>query len=95
MADEKLTKGLGIFDKKQPNCTILLIFVFYLSFMICILFKIVGFDQIWTVVQQKFGTANENLLSSKYPTLFVGSSPKTIIIFYRALSLPVLANYSV
>ncbi len=52
--DRKLTKSHSNFEIKQPNCTILFIFVCQLSFIDCILSKIVGFDQLWTAVQLVF-----------------------------------------
>ncbi len=55
---EKLTKSLSNFENKQPKCTILFIFVSRLSFLDCILSKIVGFDQLWTALQQKLVTAD-------------------------------------
>ncbi len=46
------------------------IFVFQLSFIDCILSKIVGFDQFWTAFQQKLATANSNLVFFKMPNTF-------------------------
>ncbi len=66
IADGKLTKKLGNFEMKQPNCTILFIFVFELSFIDFILSKIVGFDQLWTTVQQKLVTADRKLQNAQY-----------------------------
>ncbi len=68
--DRKLTKSLGNFEIKQTNCTILFIFVFELSFIDCILFKIAGFDQLWTAVQSKLVTANRKLVFLKMPNTF-------------------------
>ncbi len=70
IADRKLTKSLINFEIKQPNCTILFIFVFELCFIDCILFKIVGFDQVWTAVQQKLVTTNRKLVFLKMPNTF-------------------------
>ena len=53
IANGKLTKSLGNFENKQPNCTILFIFVFQSSFIDCVFSKIVDFDQLWTAFQQK------------------------------------------
>jgi hypothetical protein len=68
--DEKSTKGLGNFENKQPNCTILFIFVYQLSFIGCILSKIVSLDQLWTAFQQKLVTANRKLVFFKMPNTF-------------------------
>ncbi len=48
---QKIDKSLGNFENKQPNCTIVFILVFELSFIDCILSKIVGFDQLWMAVR--------------------------------------------
>ncbi len=65
-----MTKGLGNFENKQPNRTILFIFVFQLSVIDSILSKIVGFDQLWTAVQQKLVTANRKLVFFEMPNTF-------------------------
>ncbi len=70
IADSKLTKSIGNFENKQPNCTILFIFVYQLPFIDCILSKIVGFDQLWTAFHQKLVTANRKLVSFKMPNTF-------------------------
>ncbi len=70
IADEKLTKSHSNFENKQPNCTILFIFVLQLPFIDCILSKIVGFDQLWTAVQQKLVTTNRKLVFFKMPNTF-------------------------
>jgi hypothetical protein len=51
IADKKLTKSLRNFENKQPNCSIMSIFVFQVPFIDCILSEIVSFDQLWTVLQ--------------------------------------------
>ncbi len=56
--DVKLTKSFSNFKIKQLNCTLMFIFVFEFSFIDCILSKMVGFDQLWTAVQQKLVTNN-------------------------------------
>ncbi len=70
IADRNLTKSLSNFEIKQPNCTILFIFVFELSFIDCTLSKIVGFDLFWTAVQQKLVNANRKLVFFKVPNTF-------------------------
>ncbi len=67
IVDGKTTKSLSNYENKQPNRTILFIFVFELPFNDYILSKIVGFDQLWTAFQQKFVTANRKLVFFKMP----------------------------
>ncbi len=55
---------------KQPNYTILFIFVFKLAFIDCVLFKVVGFDQLWTEFKQKLATDNRKLVFFKMPNTF-------------------------
>ncbi len=69
-SEGKPTKSFSNFEIKQPNFTILFIFVFKLSFIDCILSKIVGFDQLWTAFQQKLVTANRKLAFFKMPNTF-------------------------
>ncbi len=83
--DKKLTKSLGNFENKQPNCTILFIFVFKLSFVDCILSKIVGYDQFLTAFQQKLVTDNRKLVFLKMPDTFCHLLSKTVVIFYCVL----------
>ncbi len=70
IADKKSTKSLSNFENKQPNCTVLFIFVFELSFIDCTLSKIVGFDQFCTAVEQKLVTANRKLVYFKMSNTF-------------------------
>ncbi len=60
---------LGSATLKINNITVhLRSFLFIiLSFIICILSKIVGFDQLWTQIQQKLVKANKKLVSFKIP----------------------------
>ncbi len=48
IADGKLTKSLGNYENKQPNCAMKFIFVFILAFIYYVLSKVEGFDQLWT-----------------------------------------------
>ncbi len=78
-----MTKSLSNFEIKPPNCTILFIIVFELPFIDCILSKNVGFDQLWTAVQQKLvTTAKRKLVFFKMPNTFAGLLSKTVVIFY-------------
>jgi hypothetical protein len=70
IADGKLTKSLGNFENKQPNCTLLFFFVLSLSFIDCILSKSVGFGPLWMASQQKLMTANRKLVFFKMPNTF-------------------------
>ncbi len=77
IADKKSSKSLSRFEIKQPDCPMFFIFVFQLSFIDCILSKIVGFDQLWTIVQQKLVAANGKLVFFKmFDTFcrFIGQS---------------------
>ncbi len=85
IADEKLTKSLDNFENKQPNCTILFIFLFQSSSIDCILSKIVGFDQLWTASEQKLVTANRKLVFLKTPNTLVSLLSKTVVMFYRVV----------
>ncbi len=68
--DEKLTKSFAHFERKQPNCTFSFIFVFQLTFIDCILSKIVGLDQLWKAIQQKLVTAIGKLVFFKMLNTF-------------------------
>ncbi len=46
------------------------IFVYHLPFIVCILSKIVGFDQLWTVIQQELVATNRNLVFFKMSNTF-------------------------
>ncbi len=65
-----MTKSLGNFENKQPDCTLLFIFVFQLYFSDCILAKIVCLDQLLTAMQQKLLPANRKLVFFKMPSTF-------------------------
>jgi hypothetical protein len=81
--EKQLTKNLSCFEKIQPHCKSSYIFVYFSSFIVCMVSKVIGFDQLWTTIQQKLATANRKLLFLKVSlTLFVSLSCK-IIIFYR------------
>ncbi len=93
--DVKSTKSLGNFESKQPNCTILFIFVFKLAFVDCVLSEIVGFDQLWTAFQQNWLPPTDNLFSSKCQTFFVSLLSETVVIFYREGVVKILYERSV
>ncbi len=84
IVDRKLTKSLSNFEINN----LLLIFIFELSFIDCILSKIVGFDQLWTAVQQKLATANRKLVFFKMPNTFCQVTVQNCQYF-----LPCLCNY--
>ena len=91
IVDRKLKKTRN-FENKQPNCTILFIFVFQLSFIDCILSKIVGFDQLWTAITTKIGDNQQKTCSLQNAQHFLSVyCPKlslffTVMGYYRRLA---------
>jgi hypothetical protein len=75
-------KKLGILKRATISLYFSVIFDCYLYFIICKLSKVKVSGQLWTEVKQKWMKECRKLVSSKWPNLFVGSSSKTVDIFY-------------
>ncbi len=80
---KKLTKSVGNFENKQPNCTILFIFVFDCLLMTAFCPKSKVSINYGQHSNQNWWPPTKNLFSSKCPRLFVGLLSKTNVIFYR------------
>ncbi len=78
--DEKSTKSFGHSENKQPNCALLFMCVFQLSFIDCILPKNGVVDELWTTIQQKLLIANKK-------ACFLQNAQRCLSVYCPKLSL--------
>jgi hypothetical protein len=90
--DDQSIKSFGHFEKKKPYCTALFIFVFNLYFIVCFLFKIKGFDQLWTAIHQKIMIASKKLVFFKMPQHFLLVYRPKLLLFLTVLTSSSASN---
>ncbi len=89
MADQKSTKSLDNFDNKQPNFSILFIFVFQFSFFDCILSKIVGFVRFWSTLDSnptKIGDSQQKTWYLEYAQHFLSVYCPKLSLFFTMIA---------